>query len=66
MVNIRINCKYNDQGAWCFNKEVKRSLFGFGARCCIIYPNYTGKCEHQIKYPKPIAPPPPPQKRYGS
>lgn len=31
---IKVNCKYNDQGAWCTNKNVKRSLFGLGARCC--------------------------------
>lgn len=30
----KINCKYNDQGAWCNNKNIKRSLFGIGARCC--------------------------------
>jgi len=31
---VKINCKYNDRGAWCTNKNVKRSLFGIGARCC--------------------------------
>ncbi len=31
------NCVYNDNGAWCTNKSVKRSLFGIGARCCIAY-----------------------------
>lgn len=33
-MQIKINCKYNDQGAWCTNKNIKRSLFGIGARCC--------------------------------
>lgn len=31
---IKVNCKYNDDGAWCINKEIKRSLFGIGTRCC--------------------------------
>jgi hypothetical protein len=30
----KVNCKCNDNGAWCTNKNVKRSLFGIGARCC--------------------------------
>jgi len=33
----RINCKHNDNGAWCTNINVKRSLFGIGARCCSEY-----------------------------
>lgn len=32
-----INCKWNDRGAWCENENVKRSLFGIGARCCVEY-----------------------------
>jgi len=32
---IRINCIYNDQGFWCTNKQIKRSLFGLGSRMCI-------------------------------
>ena len=31
---IKINCKHNNQGVWCNNKDVDRSLFGLGARCC--------------------------------
>ena len=57
----KINCKQNDRGAWCKDKRIKRSLLGLGARCCVLYPNWTG-CEYQEKYPKPVAPPPPPQK----
>ena len=37
MIVVKINCTYNDQGAWCTDKRVKRSLWGFGARCCIEY-----------------------------
>ena len=25
---INVNCIYNDQGAWCTNEKIKRSLFG--------------------------------------
>ncbi len=59
---ININCKQNDQGAWCKDKRIKRSLFGFGARCCVIFSNWAGDCEYQDKVPKPIAPPPSPQR----
>ena len=37
MIVVKINCTHNDQGAWCTDKRVKRSLWGFGARCCIEY-----------------------------
>ncbi len=65
MVIININCKYNDRRAWCKNKNIKRSLFGMGARCCVIYPNCFDYCKYQKKYPKPkySTPPPPPPKR---
>ena len=65
-MGIRINCKYNDQGAWCFNKNIKRSLLGLGARCCIIYPNWNGYCEYQEKYARPKAPPSPQGRKNGS
>lgn len=63
---INIDCKDNDQGAWCKNKNVKRSLFGLGARCCVLYPGLNGKeCKHQTKMKRPIkpAPAPPPRPR---
>ncbi len=59
----KINCKYNDRGAWCKNIAIKRSVFGLGARCCILF-NY-GKLKHcdlQVISPKPAAPPPPPKR----
>lgn len=37
-MHIKVNCKYNDQGAWCKNSNIKRSLWGLGARCCVLYP----------------------------
>ena len=59
-MNIKINCIYNDQGAWCKNITIKRSLFGLGARCCVIYPDWNSVCKHQKKYPKPTQIPPAP------
>ena len=58
---ISINCVYNEEGAWCTNKNIKRSLFGLGARCCVLFPYWDGNCEHQKKFKRPnIMPPPPP------
>ena len=54
-----INCKWNDQGAWCKNKKVKRSLFGIGARCCVEY-DRTEICSFKESMVKPPSPPPPP------
>lgn len=59
-----VNCKFNDNHAWCNNKNIKRSLFGLGARCCKVYPN--GKednCEYNEKYPRPILHPPSPRRK---
>ena len=53
-----INCKHNEDGAWCKCRNVSRSLFGLGARCCLVY---DGKhCEWREEVPKPNAPPPAP------
>jgi len=62
---IRINCKYNDSGAWCKHKKVKRSLFGIGARCCTLYPySFDSTCKFQEEFPRPkIVPPCPPRKK---
>ena len=59
---ININCTYNDNGAWCKNKNIKRSLFGIGARCCVIYPNWMSDCQYQEKHLRPKHGPPAPQK----
>lgn len=52
---ININCKYNDNGAWCKNLNIKRSLFGLGARCCVLFPDkfLSNLCKYQEKYRKP-------------
>jgi len=61
-IRIKINCIYNDQGAWCINKNIKRSLFGIGARCCLDYPPCSQeKCEFKEKHKRPTPPPPPPK-----
>jgi hypothetical protein len=63
---INIDCKDNDQGVWCKNKNVKRSLFGLGARMCVLYPGFNDKeCKYQTKMKRPIkpAPAPPPRPR---
>ena len=50
-MGCNINCKDNNQGVWCKNKNVKRSLFGIGARCCLVF---NGKpCPYREKYLKP-------------
>lgn len=66
-MGININCIHNDRGAWCKHKDVKRSFFGIGARCCSIYPCEHDKCELQKKHARPtIMPPPPPPKKHYS
>ena len=45
---VKVNCVDNDRGAWCKNKNIKRSLWGLGARCCTEYDNqYFKKCEYK-------------------
>lgn len=57
---ININCVYSNNGAWCNNRNIKRSLLGFGARCCVIYPpTNIVKCKYQEMYPRPKHPPAP-------
>lgn len=52
-MGVNINCIYNNDGAWCKNKNIKRSLFGIGARICIVYPYEKEKCIYQEKFPFP-------------
>lgn len=55
MCGVKVNCKYNDRGLYCKNKNVKRSLFGIGARLCNCV-NFGGECPYKESYPKPGAP----------
>jgi hypothetical protein len=56
-----VNCIYTDDHAWCINKNIKRSLCGLGARCCVKYYNNV-KCEFQVKHKRPDPPLPQPRK----
>lgn len=56
---IKINCIWNDQGAWCKSKSTKRSLFGIGARCCIEFDS-NKKCSWKVPFPIPKVSPPAP------
>ena len=65
-IRININCIYSDQGAWCTNKNIKRSLCGIGARCCVEYPHISKQtCEFKEKHKRPVPPPPPPKPMYS-
>lgn len=59
-MNININCKYNDRGAWCTNKNIKR---GFFARCCMEYPPNSKRCPLKERFPRPINPPLAPKRK---
>ena len=59
---IKVDCVYNDKGAWCNNKNVKRSLFGIGARVCVKYPPSKKSCDFIKRHKRPILPPLPIQK----
>jgi hypothetical protein len=55
-----INCKYNNKGTWCTNKQIKKSLYGLGSRLCIEYPYDHGEtCNIKEPHKKPTHPPPP-------
>ena len=59
-MNGKINCRYNDEGAWCRCKEVKRSLFGLGVRLCVEFPpgaRSSKTCEFKVPFPRPAPPP---------
>lgn len=58
-MQISINCQYANDGIYCTNKNVKRSLFGLGARMC-MEAYRCNKCPYKIKHPRPPAPTPPP------
>jgi len=49
-----INCIYSDNGIYCKNNKIKRSLFGFGARVCKNVDSFwDDKCDLIEKYPEP-------------
>jgi len=44
--------------AWCSNKKVKKSFWGFGARLCTEYGKIINRCQYQKRHPCPSIPPP--------
>lgn len=52
---ISINCQYAEDGIYCTNKNVKRSLFGLGARMC-MEAYRCDKCPYKVKNPRPDPP----------
>jgi len=51
-----INCRWaKNPGGYCKNKLIKRSLFGFGARCCVKYWDDSRECVHQRKFDSPLS-----------
>lgn len=59
-MQVKINCVDNKEGAYCKNKNIKRSLFGLGSRCCVEFHD-DKECKFKVKNEK-ISPPPPPMK----
>lgn len=59
-IKINVNCTYNEDGAWCANSKVKRSLLGLGARVCVKFRDITKNCEHCEKRNSKRPSPPPP------
>jgi len=50
-----VNCIFNDDDAYCNNKNIKKSLWGIGARICKEFGDE--ECNWKIEYPRPqIAP----------
>ena len=59
-MTIKINCEFNDLGAWCKCKQVKRKWYQIGGRGCMEYPDQINKCPYKTSGLK--TPPPPPIK----
>lgn len=58
----RVNCVYAVYGTdRCTNKNISKSLFGFGPRICKLSNphDFALDCEHMIKHKAPVLAPPP-------
>lgn len=53
---INVCCNYFISGGYCNNSNIKKSLFGLGAKCCIKYPILSTKCKYYDEID--IGPPP--------
>lgn len=61
---IKVYCTKWSKNGRCSDVRIKRSLFGIGARLCVldnVNSIFGGSCEYREDVPKPKAPPPPPK-----
>lgn len=58
MSGKRVNCVYNDHGAWCKNKKTPRAFYVFGARCCALYHDDDATCDLRVMTKRPQTKPP--------
>ena len=49
----KVNCKYNEKGAWCSNEKVERGLFGLGERLCYDYLKISHTCPYRLETKRP-------------
>jgi hypothetical protein len=52
-MQIKINCEFNEYGAYCNCKEVKRKWYQITGRKCVEYPYRIIKCPYKKSTPKP-------------
>ena len=53
-VPVNVNCTKADKFNYCTDPRVKRSLFGYGPRPCVVVDG--GFCPYQEQYPRPAIP----------
>lgn len=53
----KIDCVYNDSGAWCKNKLIKKSLCGIGTRVCLVFGGKICLLQEKRVVPKPTISP---------
>ena len=47
---LKINCKYNNLGAWCKCDQVKRKWYHIGGKECIEYRDNQVNCIYKESY----------------
>ena len=52
-MGIKNKCIHSVNDAWCNNDNIKKSLFGIGARCCVDYGKMSNDCKYYTFKPKP-------------
>lgn len=53
-IKVKVSCIYNYGVTRCKNKNIKRNLWRFGARCCLLYDNLF--CRYQVKSLRSVPP----------